>query len=489
MAVELKAVRQCLRDIAKEARELYLNELVPYLEHPPSALEFYREWLCPNKPCIIRNAFNHWPALSKWTPAYLRKVVGSQCVSVAVTPNGYADAVYRDRFVMPEERRMAFSSILDILERKVKSHGVFYVQKQCSNLTEELPELMEDLEAEIPWMSEALGKRPDAVNFWLGESAAITSLHKDHYENLYCVISGEKHFLLLPPTDRAFLPYELYQPAMYHVNEDGSFEVIDEENAEKVPWIPLDPLNPDLERYPDYANARPLHCTVKAGEMLYLPSLWFHHVQQSHGCIAEEENTQLQEKNAQLQWDIILFHGRNVSPDSTTAHPNLHLSKDNTICYNENCQIYMKNTHRFDHSISVLGREGFKSGKHYWEVEVGENIGWHLGVTRESSQKKGLITLSPKNGFWTIGLSNEHDYWAQTTPETMLTLKKKPQKIGNYLNYSKGEIIFYDADEKTLIYKFDDSFNEKLFPFFSVGSSLTSKNHKPLKICKFPTSD
>lgn len=54
----------------------------------------------------------------------------------------------------------------------------------------------------------------------------------------------------------------------------------------QVPWIPLDPLNPDYERYPSYRLAKPLHCTVKAGEMLYLPSLWFHHVRQSHGCIA-----------------------------------------------------------------------------------------------------------------------------------------------------------------------------------------------------------
>lgn len=78
-------------------------------------------------------------------------------ISVAVTPNGYADAVYGDRFVMPEERRMTFSSLLDVIEGKVKSNGVFYVQKQCSNLTEELPELTEDVESHIPWMSEALG--------------------------------------------------------------------------------------------------------------------------------------------------------------------------------------------------------------------------------------------------------------------------------------------------------------------------------------------
>uniref|UniRef100_A0A2D4J175 Cupin-like domain-containing protein n=1 Tax=Micrurus lemniscatus lemniscatus TaxID=129467 RepID=A0A2D4J175_MICLE len=101
--------------------------------------------------------------------------MGSKLVSVAVTPNGYADAVYQDWFVMPEERHMPFSAFLDILEKKITSPGVFYVQKQCSNLTEEFPELIGDVEPEIPWMSEALGKQPDAVNFWLGESSAVTS--------------------------------------------------------------------------------------------------------------------------------------------------------------------------------------------------------------------------------------------------------------------------------------------------------------------------
>ncbi|XP_044291665.1 cytosolic phospholipase A2 beta-like [Varanus komodoensis] len=203
----LREAKRCLAGFPDEARELCFMESVPYLDSLPSPLEFCREWVCPNKPCVIRHAFNHWPALKKWTLTYLRKIVGSKLVSVAVTPNGYADAVYQDRFVMPEERHMPFSAFLDIVEKKVTSPGVFYVQKQCSNLTEEFPELMGDVEPDIPWMSEALGKKPDAVNFWLGESAAVTSLHKDHYENLYCVISGEKHFLLHPPSDRPFIPY------------------------------------------------------------------------------------------------------------------------------------------------------------------------------------------------------------------------------------------------------------------------------------------
>ncbi|XP_070613584.1 acyl-coenzyme A thioesterase 3-like [Erythrolamprus reginae] len=83
-----------------------------------------------------------------------------------------------------------------------------------------------------------------------------------------------------------FCPPELYPPETYDISEDGSFDILEDKTAEKVPWIPLDPLNPDLKQYTEYAQAKPLRCIVKSGEMLYLPSLWFHHVQQSHGCIA-----------------------------------------------------------------------------------------------------------------------------------------------------------------------------------------------------------
>uniref|UniRef100_A0A3Q3JHT1 Thioredoxin domain-containing protein n=1 Tax=Monopterus albus TaxID=43700 RepID=A0A3Q3JHT1_MONAL len=154
----MASLRKHLAKFSVEAHDLYLNQSVPYLEEPPDPLEFYRDWICPNKPCIIRNAFSHWPALSRWTPEYLREKVGSKVISVAVTPNGYADAVAGDRFVMPEERRMSFSSVLDIMEGKVEKHGVFYVQKQCSNLLQELPELTDDLEPHVSWMSTALGK-------------------------------------------------------------------------------------------------------------------------------------------------------------------------------------------------------------------------------------------------------------------------------------------------------------------------------------------
>lgn len=53
-----------------------------------------------------------------------RQKVGSKVISVAVTPNGYADAVSGHHFLLPEERQMTVSSVLDILEGKVGVGGV-----------------------------------------------------------------------------------------------------------------------------------------------------------------------------------------------------------------------------------------------------------------------------------------------------------------------------------------------------------------------------
>ena len=76
---------------------------------------------------------------------------------------------------MPEERSMNMEEFLDIIEDPETANGVFYIQKQNSNLTEEFVELMVDVDEEISWASEAFNKKPDAVNFWMGDSRAVTS--------------------------------------------------------------------------------------------------------------------------------------------------------------------------------------------------------------------------------------------------------------------------------------------------------------------------
>ncbi|MPC40343.1 7-dehydrocholesterol reductase [Portunus trituberculatus] len=168
-------IKEALLKLSTEANELYLNSQVPVLDAVPSPLEFYRDWVASNKPVILQGVTKHWPALTKWTPDYLRARLGEKEVSVAVTPNGYADAPNGRYFVMPEERQMKFGKFLDIMEDPDSQPGIFYIQKQNSNFTEEFSEIMSDAAPEIPWFSEALGRSPDAVNFWMGDERAVTS--------------------------------------------------------------------------------------------------------------------------------------------------------------------------------------------------------------------------------------------------------------------------------------------------------------------------
>jgi peptidyl-lysine (3S)-dioxygenase / protease len=93
-------------------------------------------------------------------------------------------------------------------------------------LTDDFPELMSDLDpSRINFAREAFNKDPDAVNFWMGDTRAVTSMHKDPYENIYCVISGFKDFILIPPVDVHLVPRETYQSAIFESDDHGAFHI------------------------------------------------------------------------------------------------------------------------------------------------------------------------------------------------------------------------------------------------------------------------
>lgn len=93
---------------------------------------------------------------------------------------------------------------------------VAYAQQQNDCFRSEYLELRDDCDEEIEWATEAFGgDLPEAVNLWIGNEFSETSFHKDHYENLYAVVTGEKHFVLLPPTDVHRMYIREYPAAQY----------------------------------------------------------------------------------------------------------------------------------------------------------------------------------------------------------------------------------------------------------------------------------
>uniref|UniRef100_A0A8C4WEM0 Butyrophilin subfamily 1 member A1-like n=1 Tax=Gopherus evgoodei TaxID=1825980 RepID=A0A8C4WEM0_9SAUR len=127
------------------------------------------------------------------------------------------------------------------------------------------------------------------------------------------------------------------------------------------------------------------------------------------------------------------------------------------------------NPERF-HSFCLLGCEKFTSGRHYWEVEVGDGGFWAVGVARESMRRKGGIRFNPEQGIWAVERCGDQ-YRALTSPETPMPLSERPKKIGVYLDYEAEWVAFYDTGNETLIFTFmSASFTgETILPFFWVG--------------------
>jgi len=70
---------------------------------------------------------------------------------------------------------MPMSEFLNALENSDQYPGVFYIQRQNSNLTEDFTELVPDVGSDVPWATEAFGHEPEAANIWIGDKRAITS--------------------------------------------------------------------------------------------------------------------------------------------------------------------------------------------------------------------------------------------------------------------------------------------------------------------------
>lgn len=117
---------------------------------------------------------------------------------MAITPNGYADGIAlkdgKEYFVMPEEKVLKMGEFLDKLEDKrfvllsiysqsvfiwhffLNSGSVHYIQRQNSNLTEDFGELFDDVIIDsVQFAEDVFCKKPDAINFWMGDERAVTS--------------------------------------------------------------------------------------------------------------------------------------------------------------------------------------------------------------------------------------------------------------------------------------------------------------------------
>ncbi|XP_042306668.1 E3 ubiquitin-protein ligase TRIM11-like isoform X2 [Sceloporus undulatus] len=180
----------------------------------------------------------------------------------------------------------------------------------------------------------------------------------------------------------------------------------------------------------------------------------------------------------------------NLTFDPVTAHPCLILSEDHkSLKLGENDQDLPKNPERFDQFPIVLGTEGFSSGRHFWDVIVGPEEEWAVGVARKSVRRKGPVAFGAVEGIWVIG-KWLHGYLALNYPDfTLLRRGGILKRIRVFLNYTGGQVAFFDLKKAELLFAFSEAefLGEPVYPFFWLNGKAVlrflSDNRNSLRRC------
>ncbi|TLS29576.1 hypothetical protein PpBr36_01564 [Pyricularia pennisetigena] len=275
------------------------SSLIEELHEEPSPLEFMR-YVARNTPFVVRKAANGWQATKHWDVSLLKETLAGQEVNVAVTPEGNADAPTKLLdgslvFAKPLEENQAFGDFIDFIVRQEKNQvnhddEIRYAQTQNDNLRHEYSTLFSHVQRDIPFARIALGREPEAINLWIGNSRSVTAMHKDNYENIYVQILGRKHFVLLPPLCHPCVNEQRLRPATYArkscSDPDGGGDTktaatacglelqLDDGDNAAVPFAIWDVDRPDEQATPYSKLARPMRVTLEPGDMMYLPAMW-----------------------------------------------------------------------------------------------------------------------------------------------------------------------------------------------------------------------
>uniref|UniRef100_A0A667Z2T7 Si:ch73-54f23.4 n=1 Tax=Myripristis murdjan TaxID=586833 RepID=A0A667Z2T7_9TELE len=175
-----------------------------------------------------------------------------------------------------------------------------------------------------------------------------------------------------------------------------------------------------------------------------------------------------------------------VTFDPDTAHPNLTLSPSCTsVWFEEDKEVgaCQPNPRRFHYYYCVMGHQGFTTGRHYWEVEVGRKTAWRLGVVRDDVHRGEMASSGTSNGLWTLALK-KGAIMACTDPKpTRINVSTNLVRIGVFLDCDKEEVSFYNAVTMAPLFTFSmDTVLVPLFPFYNPCDADDGKNAGPIKI-------
>lgn len=211
-----------------------------------SSEQFRDHFYATSRPCVIAGAIADWPALAKWTPDYLRKVVGDAPVEF----QGGRDQAGDFELAKDRHKRVApFSAYLDLIENNPGNDAYVTAYNSAANQAAFAP-----LMADIRPLPSLLG--PGEGMLWVGPAGTFTPLHFDLTNNLLIQVTGRKRVMLVSPNQARLMAHRRHVFSDVHDLEDPAC----------------------MARQPQAKDVRPYVVTLEPGDMLFIPVGWWHQV-------------------------------------------------------------------------------------------------------------------------------------------------------------------------------------------------------------------
>jgi hypothetical protein len=220
--------------------------------HRLSLEELQAEYVLPARPVIITGVLDDWPAMKRWRPpSELGKRGGKALAPLISMPKSRFRRYWRPTDTEGPTLLSAVDTPFDeCIERVFSPDGCAYIHH--FPLLSAAPQLAEDFSHPFP----GLDRSDTPVTFWIGSSGSLSSLHFDLGHNFLCMVTGKKRLFIFSREQS----HRLYP-------------CFDEKHSELSPAEGV-----DEGRYPSFARAEFNEVTLEAGEVLFLPHLWWHQV-------------------------------------------------------------------------------------------------------------------------------------------------------------------------------------------------------------------
>lgn len=209
-----------------------------------SAADFAENYLKPRRPLIIKGLTKDWPAVQKWTPEYLKEVVGKKVVPLY--DNSKADP---SKPINARAAEMPFDEYIDLIRSQPTELRIFFF-----NIFKQAPQLINDIILPKDLMGGFIESMPA---MFFGGSNSVTFLH-----------------------------YDIDLPHIFHTHFGGRKHVILFENKWKRRLYCLpnatyaledyDVLNPDKEKFPALEGVEGIEAFLEHGDTLFMPTGYWH---------------------------------------------------------------------------------------------------------------------------------------------------------------------------------------------------------------------